>query len=516
MIDRSRGSFQARRAGLKACTTIVIVGALSPRFPAARSATDQSLRPASAVAKLKHDIDAILRTPAFERGWVGVVVRSVATEETLYELNAHKLMMPASTLKVVTLAAAGERLGWDYAYETRIVADGPVQGDRLDGNLVIVGSGDPSLERPALDAWTSQIKSLGIARVTGMVLADARRFRGAGLGFGWSWDDVPYYYAAPIAAAQFHENAVEVMLRPGSSPGAPMDFVLTPPGISGLQVENRVYTGAAAATAEFVARRAPDSPSVVLEGVLPAGSRGEVHALSVNDPVRYLAAAFTEALLAGGVALGGPPPIDDTADLARDYSGASPLITHHSAPLRVLARRLMEVSQNQYAETLIKTIGAQDGTPTFEGGLRRVESILGSWGIAPDAAILRDGSGLSRYDYVAPEALVQVLDHVYRDPVLRAPFFSSLNVAGQSGTLAARLKNTAAAGNAHAKDGTMAGVRSLCGLVNTAEDEPLVFAILANNFAASGPTVSSAIDAIVARLASFRRSTGREVPRRRR
>jgi D-alanyl-D-alanine carboxypeptidase/D-alanyl-D-alanine-endopeptidase (penicillin-binding protein 4) len=353
-------------AGLKACTTIAILLVLSPRQPAARPGTAP---PASAVAQLQHDIDGVLGAPALERGWAGVVVRSMATNERLYALNARKLMMPASALKVVTLAAAAERLGWGYTYETRVVADGAVDGDSLDGNLVIVGSGDPSLERPALDAWAGQIKSLGIARVTGVVLADARLFKGEVLGFGWSWDDVPYYYAAPIAAAQFHENAVEITLMPGPSPGTPLVYGLTPPGINGLQIENRMQTGAATATAEFVARRAPHSPSVVLEGVLPAGSRGEAHALSVNDPVRYLAAAFTEALLAGGVALGGPPPLDADADVTHDYSGTTPLVTHRSAPLRVLARRLMEVSQNQYAETLIKTMGAQAGTPTFEGGL---------------------------------------------------------------------------------------------------------------------------------------------------
>jgi D-alanyl-D-alanine carboxypeptidase/D-alanyl-D-alanine-endopeptidase (penicillin-binding protein 4) len=502
--------------GLKACSTLAILLILSPRHPAPRPTPAQSpaSAPAPGVVQLQHDIDAILGEPAFERGWVGIVVRSAATDEILYALNARKVMMPASALKIVTLATAAERLGWDYAYETRVVADGVVEGDRLDGNLVIVGSGDPSLERPELDAWTGQIRSLGITRVTGTVLADARRFKGEGLGFGWSWDDVPYYYAAPIAAVQFHENAVEVALRPGPAPGTPVTYGLTPAGINGLLVENRVQTGAPTARTEFVARRTPHSPYVVLEGVLPAGGRGEIHALSVNDPERYLAAAFTEALLAGGVTVGGPPPLDATADLSRDNSGTTALVTHHSAPLRVLARRMMEVSQNQYAETLIKTMGGLEGVATFEGGLKSVESVLASWGIAADAAILRDGSGLSRYDYVAPEALVEVLVHTYRNPTQRAPFFSSLNVAGQSGTMAGRLKNTAAAGNARAKDGAMANVRSLCGLVNTADDEPLVFAILANNFAAPGPTVTSAIDAIVARLASFRRSAGRGNQRR--
>jgi D-alanyl-D-alanine carboxypeptidase/D-alanyl-D-alanine-endopeptidase (penicillin-binding protein 4) len=482
---------------LKPCATLIIFFILTGH-PVAQ-------QPAAALVRLQHDIDALVAAPAFERGSVAIVVRSLATDETVYTLNAPRLMMPASTLKIVTLAAAGERLGWDHAYETRIVADGPVDGGTLEGNLVIVGSGDPSLDRPAIDSWAAQIKMLGVTKVTGRVLADARAFSGEGIGFGWSWDDLAYYYAAPIAAVQFRENAVDITVRPGPSPDAPVSYELMSPEITGLRIENRMSTGARTAALEFVARRAANSPTVVLEGVLPVGSPPVVRTLSVHDPVRYLAAAFTEALLAAGVALGGPPPLDASADAARDYSRETPMVTHRSAPLRVLAQRLMEVSQNQYAETLIKTIGAQAGAPTFEGGLKAIESVLASWGIAADAAILRDGSGLSRYDYVTAELLVQVMTRMYRDPAQRAPFLATLNVAGQSGTLATRMKNTPAVGNVRAKDGSMAGVRALSGLVNTAGDEPLAFAILVNNFAAPGPTVTAAIDAIVVRLAGFRR-----------
>jgi len=78
-------------------------------------------------------------------------------------------------------------------------------------------------------------------------------------------------------------------------------------------------------------------------------------------------------------------------------------------------------------------------------------------------------------------------------------------VAGRTGTTAGRMRNTPAAGNARVKDGAMASVRALCGVVNTANGEPLLFAILANGFAVPGPTVTAAIDAIVVQLASFRR-----------
>lgn len=459
----------------------------------------------SPVLNLQQALDRILSVPAIERASWGVLVRSLKTDETIYAVNPGKLMMPASTLKVVTLAAAGERLGWDYAYETRLVADGTVDRDTLNGNLVIVASGDPSLNRPTLDAWAAQIRMLGIATVTGTVLADARAFAGERLGAGWSWDDLAYYYAAPIAAAQYRENAVDLTVRPGATVGSPAIYELNPPDVSGVRVENRMTTGASIAAPEFVARRAANSSLVVIEGVVPAGSRPAVRPLSVHDPVRYLAAAFSEALAAAGVAVGAPPPADANADASRDYSGATVLLTHHSEPLSMLARRFMEDSQNQYGETLLKTMGAQAGTPTFDGGVKAVETVLEAWGVPAEGAALRDGSGLSRYNYLAPETLVQVLTRMFRDPAQSDSFLTALALVGRTGTVAGRMRNTPAAGRVRAKDGSMTGVRALCGVVTTADGEPLVFAILANSFAVPGPTVNAAIDALVVQLASFRR-----------
>jgi len=457
------------------------------------------------VLELQHDIDRIISAGELGRAFWGVQVQSLTASDALYSANAEKLMIPASTLKVVTLAAAADRLGWDFSYETRIVADGAIDGNTLDGNLVIVATGDPSLDRPALDEWAVAVKAAGITKITGRVLADARAFTGEGLGFGWSWDDLAYYYAAPIAAAQFRESAVDLTLRPAASPGMPPSYELTPAGSSGLEVVNRMITGASTAAPEFVARRAAGSPVVVLEGVVPVGSRPVMHPLSVPDPVRFLAAALSEVLIAAGVEPAGPPPTDANIDRGHDLANARPLTTHRSPPLRMLARRLIEVSQNQYAETLLKTMGAQAGDPTSAGGLKIEEAVLASWGIPSAGVMLRDGSGLSRYDAVTPSALVQVLSHMYRDPVHAGPFMSALNVAGVNGTVATRMKNTRAAGKARVKDGSMAGVRALCGIVDSRDGEPMVFAILANNFNVAGPTVTAAIDAIVARIAEFKR-----------
>src|SRR5262245_62296374 len=98
------------------------------------------------LALLQQDIDAVLAAPEFERGFWGVLVKSVDHDETLYARNATKLMMPASTMKVVTLAAAAEKLSWDYNYPTRVFTTGRVVDGVLQGDLIVVGFGDASID----------------------------------------------------------------------------------------------------------------------------------------------------------------------------------------------------------------------------------------------------------------------------------------------------------------------------------------------------------------------------------
>jgi D-alanyl-D-alanine carboxypeptidase/D-alanyl-D-alanine-endopeptidase (penicillin-binding protein 4) len=200
--------------------------------------------------------------------------------------------------------------------------------------------------------------------------------------------------------------------------------------------------------------------------------------------------------------------IDDIAEpAATEHMPA--LVSYQSAPLSILAARLMKTSQNQYAETLLRTLGAAGGVPTAANGAASAASILQEWGVPAGGLIQRDGSGLSRYDYVSPETLAAILAHVDGDVTLRAPFEAALPIAGRDGTLSNRMKGTAAEGNARAKTGSMSNVRALCGYVTSASGERLVFSILANNFEASADVVDGATDAIVVELAQFGRSPQR-------
>jgi D-alanyl-D-alanine carboxypeptidase/D-alanyl-D-alanine-endopeptidase (penicillin-binding protein 4) len=134
-----------------------------------------------------------------------------------------------------------------------------------------------------------------------------------------------------------------------------------------------------------------------------------------------------------------------------------------------------------------------------------VAEALLPWGIPATGLVQVDGSGLSRYNYLTAETLLTVLMHVERDDRLRGPFEASLPIAGVDGTLAGRMKGTAAESNAHAKSGTLANVRSLAGYVTSADGERLTFVIIANNFGTMPEVAIAAIDAIVVRLAEFKR-----------
>jgi PBP4 family serine-type D-alanyl-D-alanine carboxypeptidase len=248
------------------------------------------------------------------------------------------------------------------------------------------------------------------------------------------------------------------------------------------------------------------SATLDISGTVAAAASEVVRTVAVDDPVRFFAQAFKNVLVANGVSVRGDAVNARNLDAAPDVSTIEPLLVRRSAPLSDVAKVLMKVSQNLYAETLVKTLGAQSGTGSIEAGEKVVQDVLESWGVAPESHVLVDGSGLSRYNYVTAQMLSQILRHIYLDQRHRQPFIDSLPIAGvEGGTLARRMRGTRAAGNVHAKTGSIANVRALSGFLQTADGEPLVFSFLANNFTQPQATIDQAMDLAAERLANFSR-----------
>ncbi len=469
------------------------------------------------VAALGAEVDSALANPAFARASWGVVVQSADNGEVLYRRNAQRLFLPASNLKLLTASAALVRLGADFRWTTTVIAGGPRLGDTLAGDLVVVGRGDPAFAVDAtgdstdmlraLRPWADSLARRGIKVIRGRVRGDASAFPDPPLGRGWAWDDLDADYSAPVAALQFNESVAWIQVTPGSAPGAAASLELVPRQAP-LRLFATVTTAPPDSTiAQLTWSRAPFADSVTVTGRVSAGHPMERLPVAVSDPVRYFEAALTEALAEGGIAVQGSATV--AGQPAAGPGAADTLFTWQSLPLSQVMPLFLKPSQNQIGETLLRTLGLKvKGVGSVDSGHQVIRDVLTDFGVAPDAYTLADGSGLSRYDYVAPEAIALLLDAMHRRPDFNV-LFDALPVAGVDGTLATRLKGTAAEGNAHAKTGSLMGVRSLSGYVRTPSGETLLFVMLVNNFTVPPRVVAAAQDLVVERLAHFVRRGAR-------
>jgi D-alanyl-D-alanine carboxypeptidase/D-alanyl-D-alanine-endopeptidase (penicillin-binding protein 4) len=338
--------------------------------PPPASAADH--RPASAIVALRADLDAILADPALAHGTWGVVIKSLETDETLYSLNARKLLMPASNMKIVTLAAAAAQLGWTHTYETRAFAAARVENGVLAGDLVVVGTGDPSLAvadgsaGQLFDAWAAGLKARGIRAIAGRIVGNDRAFERATLGFGWSWDDLADDYAAGVGALQFNENAVKVTVRPGPSVGDSVAIAVEPPG-SGISVSSDATTGGAGTPAALTTERLPGQQQLRIGGTLAQDAAPAVLTVSVDNPTLFFTQSLRQALIARGIDVRGAAVVVDDVREAAPADGP-PILSYRSPLLSTLAQRLMKASQNQYAEALLKTLTLPAGSTATAAG----------------------------------------------------------------------------------------------------------------------------------------------------
>ena len=437
-------------------------------------------------------------------------MRSLASNDTLYAHDGQKLLLPASNMKIVTLAVAADTLGWDFAFETRLLANGTIRGGVLDGDLVVVGSGDPSIDdwdgaaTKLFREWAETLKARGIRTVTGRIVGDDNSFDDDGLGRGWAWDDLGASFATSIGALQYNENTAQVSISPGPGIGELANITIGPPGTS-LAVRNLVITSGIDQPSTLAIRRPPGTVPLEIRGTIPITAGRQLRNVSVDNPTLYFVNALRQALVANGIDVRGRAvDIDDLTDPPlRDR--CTLLVSHRSPSLSELAQTMMRLSQNLYAETLLRVLGSTDRPGSAAAGTQVIGATLQVWGIGPTDVVIEDGSGLTRYDLATADALAAVLAHVYREERLRGPFEASLPVAGRDGTMAQHMKGTAAEGNARIKTGSFSNARAFSGYVRAIDGEPLVFSIIANNYGPAADAVEDTIDAIVTRLASFKR-----------
>lgn len=484
-------------------------------------------QPPSARDVLRHLADSALGAPMWRNARWGLLIVDAATGDTLLSHDADKLFMPASNQKLLTGAVALQTLGPEYRWRTPIMLRGTQRGAEFRGDVVVVGSGDPSVSDTlrggdalaSFDPVIAALKSRGIARIRGRVVSDGDAFRGPSTGFGWEIDDLDESYGAPVDELLFNEGELRVVLRAGATPGAPVS-ISTAPTIAYPAVRNEVITRAAADTGARV-RLVYDTVAsqLVVTGTMPAGDSLKT-LMSYRHPNDAYVAALTQRLAGSGIRILTATPARTSKRAQRAAARraapsptmpADTLVVLESVPLREVLPRMQKPSQNQIAEMLFRTSGlVGTGNGSADSARAFGARTLASWGATAEHVAYRDGSGLSRHDYVTPRAIVRVLDAMNRSPWAEL-YRTALPLAGVDGTLANRMKHTSAARNANAKTGTVDKARSLSGYVTTADGRLIMFSMLSNNFTVPNREVERVQDLLVRALAELR--VGNEAPR---
>jgi serine-type D-Ala-D-Ala carboxypeptidase/endopeptidase (penicillin-binding protein 4) len=457
------------------------------------------------------DLDAILATPGLDGADVGLVVRTL-DGATLYRRGGERRQQPASNMKLVTSAAALEILGPDYRFDTTVAGTGRQHGPLLDGDLHLKGTGDPTMLARDYDALAQQVAATGVKLVRGKLIADDTWFDDVRLGASWAWDDEPFYYSAQVSAltaspdTDFDAGSVIVRVAPGA-PGAPA-VVTTEPKTDYVKIANTAVTGAAGSADTITVDRPHATNTFTVTGSIPAGGAATTEWMAVWEPTGYAAALFRAALGAHGVRVLGPTTSGATP------AGAQRLATRQSMPLRELLVPFMKLSNNLHAEILVKAAGrATANEGSWNAGLAAFAAQLPEFGIDPARLSLRDGSGLSRMDQIAPDQLAALLSAAPKKPWF-PEWYAALPLAGKAdrlvgGTLRNRMRGTVAEGKVAAKTGSLTGVSSLSGYVDTAGGERLVFSMVANN--SVGVNLKALEDAVAIRIAGEGGATSQQV-----
>ncbi|WP_406312412.1 D-alanyl-D-alanine carboxypeptidase/D-alanyl-D-alanine-endopeptidase [Streptosporangium sp. NBC_01639] len=485
--------------------TTISVSALLLAGLAWSSAPASALEPTSGVTDLVKDIDQILSDARLAPGRTGVVVKSAASGEKLYSQDPDKILTPASNAKLVTSAAAVDSLGLDYRFTTSVLSTGRRAGSVLTGNLYLKGTGDPTMLGADYDALAARVAASGIKVVTGKLAADDTWFDSVPLGTDWAWDDEPYYYSAQISAltaspdTDYDAGTVIVSVSPGDAAGKPVK-VSTTPETGYLKFDNRATTGA---ETDVTIERQHSTNTVLITGTVAEKYDDWV---TVDDPTGYATSLFRKALSKHGVRV-----LGSTAREAAP-AGAATVASHDSMPLSELLIPFMKLSNNMHAEILTKAIGRKvSGAGTWSAGLAAVTSFGQANGMP--ALRMRDGSGLSRVDGLTPDGITNLLTALRAKPWF-STWYDALPIAGDpdrmvGGTLRSRMRGTPAAGNVRGKTGSLTGVTSLSGYVTSADNEPLVFSVMLNQFLSASP--KDIEDKIAIRLAQFSRTAPADV-----
>ena len=427
-------------------------------------------------------VDSILNQPELRHVQVGMIVIDLDRDSVVYSRNYLKNLVPASNVKLITSAAALNFLGPGFRFKTKLVLQGRMNRDKWEGNVIVVGGGDPSFSLEDLEHFALALKNHGIRYVIGDIILDDGLFTDERLPIGWAWHYLDARYAAEISALSVNRNVVNVHIEP-TRPGL-LANVSIEPATKYIRLVNTMRTRSR--DDSIIIFRPPDANTLYVGGGIGYGRNRDIE-VAVKDPTLFFGEHLKERLNANGVKVSGQCVKSTGID---SYEMSLPLHVIDSVlsmPLFEIIKELNTESVNLYAEALLKTLGSyysQEGS--FRAGVSMAKDFLWRCGVDTALVALYDGSGLSRHNLLSPYDIALVLRYVYQSELFDG-FYSLLPGPGE-GTLENKFNGLN--GLMRAKTGTLDGVSCLSGYLHL-NNRDYCFSLLFNNFTCSNRKIEA-------------------------
>lgn len=406
----------------------------------------------------------------------------------LESIHAEKLIIPASNQKLLTTAAFLDEFGGAYRFQTNIYGDGELIDSIWHGDIIIRGSGDPTISGFLYDGdrylvfrrFMEQLQDYGIQSISGNLIADVSLFDAQLYPKGWDWYDLSFYYGVQISPLSFNNNAIDLEVFADGEIGDTPRINWFPDSTDYVKLINKqVITHPNLKYDEYY-RRDFGNNEITLASSLPQGYY-ETESLAIHNPPQFFLDAFANYLNNNGITFSGELLVEYEENVR---TGMPVLASHQSPPVKEIVAWINKESDNFYTEMLLKTLAAhkykQPGT--FEDGIQLVRDFLAGQGIDTTYVIMNDGSGMAGGNFTQTAIISDMLWKMLSHPE-KESYLSSMAIAGIDGTLAYRMRNQPLFNNFRGKTGYVSGVRTLSGYLRAQSGKRIIVSIAANHFA---------------------------------
>jgi D-alanyl-D-alanine carboxypeptidase/D-alanyl-D-alanine-endopeptidase (penicillin-binding protein 4) len=460
-------------------------------------------------------IIAFNKDPELKNASFSFLVKDSKSNTVIAAYNPDMSLVPASTMKVVTTAAAFEILGAGHKFKTILQYSGYIDTSCvLHGDIYIKGGGDPALgsrffkehyyEPDFLTEWAYAIRNAGIDSIAGNIIGDADIFGHDPTPTTWIYGDLGNYYGAPPNGLTIFDNTCYLEFKSGAKSGDSTYIVCMQPEVPDMELINTVKSANTTEDNSLIIGP-PYRGQRYIKGTIPKNKDEFEVRGSIPDPANQAAFELQMALHSIGIGVSGAYTTTRKLALENKLCDAqrSDLHTQYSPSVGSIIWFVNMNSVNLFAEHLCIAIGqTKYGSPSTTSGCAAITEFWKKKGLDVNGLYMNDGSGLSRHNAISARHLTDIMVYMSKSKNATA-FESTLPTAGKSGTLSYVGKKTIIAGNLKAKSGTMQRVKSYSGYVKSKSGKKLAFAMIINNYNCSVKDMVEKFEKLMIAMANY-------------